>query len=354
MRDLLTRLFGFDVALYHSKFILKGPGGGEIPWHQDFSYWYQQSKTPCQLNCMVYIDDADEENGCLMVVPGSHHQGFVRHQRSLQHGTFAAKLDSVDPAEVVSLPGRAGTALFFGPYLYHASRRNATDRHRHSFTTVFTNPLFDHHRGVLSAFFPVERVKRFKGSGPMRLCPANYQRRNLWHLALDHVPDRTWDWVEVTDRGFNDGSFEWLSARKDPRSQYSRFEQFPLTCPNRDDVRVRAGVLSDTLSGVGGGPFGLVFLDCRSLAHARAALRATSPGLRPGTVLVLDQFYNVPGWERGIHQAFHEFVMDRRLGFDYLGRSSEQVAVRLTTGEPCAVPELAWQPRSEGIFYGRD
>ena len=351
MLGLLHRLLGFDIALYHSKFILKGPGGSEVPWHQDFSYWYHQSKQACQLNCMVYLDDADEENGCLMVVPGSHRQGFVRHQRSVQHGAFAAKLDTVDTRDVVQLPGKAGTALFFGPFLYHASRRNATDRPRHSFTTVYTNPLIDTYREVLGSFFPLSRVKQLSGAGPMRLCPENYQRRNLWHLALDHVVDKSWDWIEITDRTFNDGSFEWLSARKDPRSVYTRFEQFPMSSPNRDDVRVRAGLLMDSVHELQG-PLGLVFLDCSNHANASAALRSLRPGLREGSVLVLDNYYNFPGWEVATYRAFQDFITEEQLGFDYLGRSPQQVAIRVTGGLPCGCPELRWQPRSEGISYG--
>jgi phytanoyl-CoA hydroxylase len=348
---VLRALRGYDLALYHVKFILKGPGGHEVPWHQDFGYWSGQSDVPCQINCMVYLDDADEDNGCLLVVPGSHRGGLARHEFSASRGAFDAGLPAVDPATARPLPGRAGTAILFGPLLHHASGANRTTRPRHSFTAVYTNPLVDVHREVLSRFFPRDRIGELTGVGPFRFCPEHYQRRNLWHLAADHVASRAWDWIEVTDRTFNDGSFEWLSARKDPRSVYHRYEQVPLVSSNRDDVEVRSGLLTDRLHDLSG-PFGLVFIDCERPANARAALSALERGLRAGTVIVLDDFYDGPGDDWGTYRPFQDFITDRWMGFDYLARSPQQVAIRLTDGEPCRCPPIRWRPVSEGIVYG--
>ncbi len=347
---LLRKLYGFDIGLFHSKFILKDQGSGEIPWHQDFAYWSRRSIHPCQLNCMVYLDDADEENGCLVVVPGSHHGGLMHHQDSSEFGAFGAKLEAAAPHAVTPLPGRAGTAILFGPLLYHASGANHTKRPRHSFTTVYTNPLLDTHREVFNRFFPEERIKKMNGPGPFGFCSRNYQRRALWQLAADHVACRSWTWIEVTDRTYNAGSFEWLSARKEVGSMYLRFERHPLVTTNRDDVRVRAGWLTDTLTDLQA-PFGLVFLDCEAVGNVEIALRTLEPGLREGTVIVLDNFYNCPGWELGTYKAFQEFVRNRGQGFEYLGRSPQQVAIRLTAGAAAECPLISWQSLSQGITY---
>jgi hypothetical protein len=348
--DHLRPLFGYDIALYHAKFILKDPGSKEIPWHQDFSYWTSQSDHPCQINCMVYLDDADEDNGCLLVVPGSHRQGLVAHAPMPAHGAFHAGLAEVDLASAVPVPGKAGTAILFGPLLMHASGANHSSRPRHSYTAVYTNPFVDAHREVLSSFFPQGKIKTLSGPGPFGFCSEHYQRRNLWHLALAHIASADGAWIEVTDRTFNDGSFEWLSARKPPDVSYTRFEQVPLVTSNRDDVEVRAGLLSDTLPALPA-PLALLFLDCERRANARTALRTLAPSLCAGTVLVLDNYYNFPGWQWGPYREFQEFVIDAGLGFDYLGRSSQQVAVRLTDGPPGRCPDITWQPVSKGIVF---
>jgi hypothetical protein len=349
--EFIRQFWGHDIGLYHSKFLLKDPGGFEVPWHQDFAYWTRQSASPCQLNCMVYLDDADEENGCLWVVPGSHRLGLAEHGHSSRHGEFHATLDSSDASHGRALPGRAGTAIFFGPLLFHASRRNASARHRHSFTTVYTNPLMDVHREVYGRFFPEERVKAITGPGPFRFCEEHYQRRNLWQLAVDLLPDPSWPWVEVSDRTFSDGSFEWLSARKDRRSRYCRYEQYPLSWSNRDDVEVRVGLLSDMVR-EGGDPAGLVYVDCEHAANARVVLAKLTSSLVPGTVVLLDGFFNCPDWPSGVYRVFQDFVVEQGIGFDYLGRCAQQVAVRLTSGEACGCPDIRWTPVSEGLRYG--
>jgi hypothetical protein len=294
---------------------------------------------------MVYIDDADEENGCLLVVPGSQKRGLVEHRNSEGHGAFFSELPGLNRVPVRAVPGKAGSAIFFGPFLMHASGPNRTSRPRHSFTTVYTNPLVDFHREVFSRFFPIERIKELTGHGPFGFCGENYQRRNLWQLAADHVAERSWNWIEITDRTYNDGSFEWLSARKDPSSTYFRFEQFPLSV-----VQVHAGTLAESLTDARG-PFGLIFLDCEHNVNARLALRFLTPAIREGTVVVLDRFHNSVDWEFGAYKAFHDYVVERNLGFDYLGRSFQQVALRLTGGSPAQCPPVSWQPLSAGITY---
>lgn len=349
--DVLRRIYGHDIALHHAKLVVKQPGGGEVPWHQDFAYWTRDSEHPCQLNCMVYIDDADEDNGCLRVVPGSHRRGLAPHAASSAHGVFDKILDSADPARAISLPGKAGTGIFFDSLLLHRSGPNRTQRPRHSATLVYTNPLIDVHVDVIERFFPVERVQALSGNGPFGTCREYYQRRGLWQLAADHVAAPAWDWIEITDRTFNDGSFEWLSARKDPRSRYRRYEEHPLVASNRDDVEVRAGLLCDALGAIRG-PVGLALLDCQRLENARLALRQLRPALREGSILVLDPFYDAPGWERGIHLAFQELVLEHGLGFDYLARGPQQVAVRITAGDPCRCPRVDWRSSIPGVQHG--
>jgi ectoine hydroxylase-related dioxygenase (phytanoyl-CoA dioxygenase family) len=346
----LRPLFGYDIALYHAKFILKDPGSAEIPWHQDFSYWTEHSAYPCQINCMVYLDDADEENGCLLVVPGSHRRGLSPHVATPAHGAFYSGLSDVDLAAAVPVAGRAGTAIIFGPLLAHASGPNRSSRPRHSYTAVYTNPLTDAHRDVLGRFFPQDTIKALSGPGPFGFCPEHYQRRNLWHLAVAHVVLHDANWVEITDRTFNDGTFEWLSARKGARGSYLRFEQIPLVASNRDDVVVHAGLFADTMRTLTD-PLALVFLDCERAANARTALRAMAAGLREGTVFVIDHFHDCPGWQWGAYREFQEFIIDSGFGFDYLGRAPQQVAIRLTAGAPARCPDIDWRPVSKGIVY---
>src|SRR5690606_1911480 len=76
--DLVLPLLGPDVRLYWEQAVAKDPGTGtELPWHQDNGY------TPLipegYLTCWLALDDADEANGGLRLMPGSHTQGTLPH-----------------------------------------------------------------------------------------------------------------------------------------------------------------------------------------------------------------------------------------------------------------------------------
>lgn len=47
--------------------------GGINPLHQDFPYWLNVAENAAEVaTAMLFLDDADQDNGCLYVVPGSH------------------------------------------------------------------------------------------------------------------------------------------------------------------------------------------------------------------------------------------------------------------------------------------
>ncbi|GAB4342362.1 MAG: hypothetical protein Kow0037_29700 [Calditrichia bacterium] len=54
--------------------------------------------------------------------------------------------------------------------------------------------------------------------------------------------------------------------------------------------------------------------------------------LKPGAVIVFDEYFNYPGWENGEYKAFQEFIQSSGLGYRYLtyNHRDEQAAVQLT------------------------
>ena len=69
--DIAESLIGPNIQLFHDQALYKpARHGGEVPWHQDNGYW---RCTPANLvSIWMALDDADEENGCMNVIPGSH------------------------------------------------------------------------------------------------------------------------------------------------------------------------------------------------------------------------------------------------------------------------------------------
>jgi ectoine hydroxylase-related dioxygenase (phytanoyl-CoA dioxygenase family) len=139
--DVVEALLGPDIALFHSKLLMKAAHDGAItPWHQDYAYWKQGANRPLQLNCMLAIDAATRENGCIQFVPGSHKQGLVTHERRDEAfglclpGYFNARPDA---AAVEMEPG---DCVFFGPLVIHGSDGNRSPRNRRANTIVYTVP----------------------------------------------------------------------------------------------------------------------------------------------------------------------------------------------------------------------
>lgn len=126
--------------------------GGAWEWHQDYGYWYSNGcLLPKMISCMVALNDHTVENGCLQILPRSHHLGRVTHGLTGgQAGADPERLTSiVDRYEDEPVLLEAGDALFFHSNLFHASTVNTSDGPRWSiiccYNTRSNEPTREHH-----------------------------------------------------------------------------------------------------------------------------------------------------------------------------------------------------------------
>ncbi|MDH2443214.1 phytanoyl-CoA dioxygenase family protein [Amnibacterium sp. CER49] len=117
-------IFGDSVELFEDKLNLKLPGGSPYPWHQDWSCCWR-ANTDELVTCFIYLDDADESNGCLQVVPGSHIGKPIHPFRQGSH--FEVDPAYVPQDRVVPVPLKAGDMICFDSYLLHYSDYNRSD-----------------------------------------------------------------------------------------------------------------------------------------------------------------------------------------------------------------------------------
>ncbi len=69
--DMVSHLIGGNVIVWGSALFCKSAVGGKAtPWHQDAEYWPIRPLETCTV--WIAIDESNQENGCLQVVPGSH------------------------------------------------------------------------------------------------------------------------------------------------------------------------------------------------------------------------------------------------------------------------------------------
>jgi ectoine hydroxylase len=136
-----------DVYVHQFKINAKLALVGEVwEWHQDFKFWHEEDgmEVPRALSCAIFLDEVDEFNGPLMLVPGSHLDGMATTlQRPDAEGwapTLAAKLkyeltaetltEAIGSRGIVAPKGPAGSVLLFHCNVLHGSAPNMSPRDR--------------------------------------------------------------------------------------------------------------------------------------------------------------------------------------------------------------------------------
>jgi ectoine hydroxylase-related dioxygenase (phytanoyl-CoA dioxygenase family) len=132
----MQRLLGDEVYHYHHKMMLKEPYvGGAWEWHQDYGYWYNFGCLyPDMASCMIAVDRATRDNGCLQVIRSSHQLGRIDHGKTgEQVGADPVRVEAaLARLELVYCEMDPGDAIFFHANLLHRSDQNRSDQPRWS------------------------------------------------------------------------------------------------------------------------------------------------------------------------------------------------------------------------------
>ena len=126
VRDLI----GPDLRLHTSKLNMKSAGfGAAVEWHQDFAFYPHTNDDVLAVG--VLIDDMAEENGPLMVFPGTHQGPILEHHSD---GVFVGAVDlasnGFDTADATRLMGPAGSISIHHGRVLHGSALNTSDHDR--------------------------------------------------------------------------------------------------------------------------------------------------------------------------------------------------------------------------------
>lgn len=149
----VEKLLGGEVYHYHSKMIMKDAKvGGAWAWHQDYGYWYQNGVLfPDLCSVSIAVDSATRENGCLQVIPGSHHCGRINHVLSgEQAGADMERVNEIlKRLPLVYCVMEPGDAVFFHSNLLHRSDQNISELPRWSmiccYNSARNNPYKESH-----------------------------------------------------------------------------------------------------------------------------------------------------------------------------------------------------------------
>lgn len=142
----MVQLLGPDVLYFSSKINIKASEiGSVVEWHQDMAFGPLTNRSVVAV--LIYLDDADTENGCLQVIPG--------HHRMLDHshdGYFQGRItERLDTSKAIPLEGKRGTAIFFNGLAPHASAVNTSSRPRRTLILGYrAADAFPIHIGAMS------------------------------------------------------------------------------------------------------------------------------------------------------------------------------------------------------------
>ena len=127
---MLQKLWGPAIRFDISKLNLKSAGyGAPVEWHQDWAFYPHTNDDLAAVGIMM--DDVDDANGPLLVIPGSHKGPIFDHHAD---GVFCGAMDpargEVDYRTAVPLIGPAGSITIHHARTVHGSATNSSGRPR--------------------------------------------------------------------------------------------------------------------------------------------------------------------------------------------------------------------------------
>jgi non-haem Fe2+, alpha-ketoglutarate-dependent halogenase len=134
--DAVEDLYGPDLLCWSSSFFIKEQESPAfVSWHQDSTYW--GLSRPDVVTAWVAFTPANESNGAMQVIPGSHHRDQIPHRDTFaKHNLLTRGQEvavDVDERQAVRLDLRPGEMSLHHVRLVHGSPPNTSDDRRIGF-----------------------------------------------------------------------------------------------------------------------------------------------------------------------------------------------------------------------------
>ncbi len=136
-----------DVYVWHSKLNVKEAFEGTVwLWHQDYGYWMLDGVDARLVSVMIILDKATTNNGCMMVVSGSHKWGRQEHfsdEETTNYKQWCIATKSLKrklrEEQIEQITGQPGDVLFFDCNLVHGSGHNMSPIPRKVFIVAYNS-----------------------------------------------------------------------------------------------------------------------------------------------------------------------------------------------------------------------
>lgn len=124
---VLEQIMGEPPVLFQDMALLKPPRfGREKPWHQDHAYFELPLEAKV-VGCWIALDEATPENGCMIIIPGTHRQGPVVH---FKRRDWQICDTHVKNQGALAVPLSPGGCLLFSSLIHHGTPTNTSEKRR--------------------------------------------------------------------------------------------------------------------------------------------------------------------------------------------------------------------------------
>lgn len=137
-KAIASQLLGGEAIYSGDHAILKPAGhGAPTPWHQDEAYWDPMLEYQ-SMSFWMPLQEANEANGCMQFVPGSHKLEVLEHH-SINHDprVHGLETDGVDETQAVACPLPPGGCTIHDSRTLHYAGPNRSDVPRRAYIMVF-------------------------------------------------------------------------------------------------------------------------------------------------------------------------------------------------------------------------
>ncbi len=130
----MQQLMSPNLKLFRADVLMKPPQVGSAKgMHQDSAYWPIE---PMDLwSCWMPFDPATLENGCMVVIPGSHKRGVLPHEAVTDDYVIPEQHYRVE--DTITVPMDPGDGLFFHSLLLHGTAENTSSMPRRAITISY-------------------------------------------------------------------------------------------------------------------------------------------------------------------------------------------------------------------------
>jgi phytanoyl-CoA hydroxylase len=167
--EMAARLSGAQqLRIWHDQVQYKPKElGGRLHWHQDSPLWATLQPKDGQITAWVALDDAEADNGCMYMVPGSHKWGNKQKDLDkLPEGIDLPERFEGEAVHFMMCPVKKGQVHFHHSLTWHGSGTNHSSRPRRAIAIHFMTERTTFDAGgdhIMKAFISVPNGARLEG-----------------------------------------------------------------------------------------------------------------------------------------------------------------------------------------------